>query len=65
MFVQRICLRCWRRERRSRGGEHCKVGADDPGVTRHLPSESPKVLGFMDLHMEEQVFIGPIGKIPV
>lgn len=41
------------------------MGADDPGVTRHLPSESPKVLEFMDLHMEEQVFIGTNGKVPV
>lgn len=41
------------------------MGTDNPGLTRHLPSESPKVLGFIDLHMEEQVFIGTSGKVPV
>jgi hypothetical protein len=48
MFVQRVCLRRWRRGRWSRGGKCCKVGADNPGVTRGLPSEHSKVLGFVE-----------------
>lgn len=62
MFVQRVCLRRWRRGRWSRGGKCCKVGADNPGVTRDLPSERSKVLGFVDLHVEELVFIGTSGR---